>query len=78
MSNSIYRHGITIITWVGSIKTVNVSEDNKHIRADHVGDQAPECIIITKTQFLSRNRIIFINDRNYPKFEQSQDSVTNI
>ena len=63
---------------MAGVQTIDISEDDKHIRTDHVGYQGPQSVVIGKTQLFSGDRIVFIDDGHNTELKQGEDGVAYI
>ena len=76
--DSVHMPGRDIINRVCCTESIHIGEHDVHIRSDHIGDQGTQGVVITKTQFLDGNSVVFIDNRHNPELEQCQDSIADI
>ena len=57
--------GLCTTAWVCVKYALLVSEDDKYVSINEIGDETCKSIVIAKTDFISNNSVILVNDRNY-------------
>ena len=67
-----------VLARISSIKALLIGQDHQTIGFDQIGDQRPQCVVITKLDFVGHHGVIFVDDRHHTEFEQGFQGCAGI
>ena len=70
--------GRAIHVGVGRIETINIGKHEVEARPDQSGDDGAQHIVVAKGKLRNGHRVVFVHDRNGPKFQETRKGIARV
>ena len=60
------------------VQAVDLGQDDEVLRIDHLRDLGRQPVVVADTDFLGGDRIVFVDDRHHPGFQQAEHGVAGV